>query len=158
MTIPQNEYKKENGVFCTSAPTALAAAVKSLFALPCIPNTDTKPSAIKRVGTESGTADKASKKRLPGKMRFAVKKAAASPNATAIPVDTAAIFIVYQAGRITDTRENGEALCAPLAKGVRAAPKASKKNAQSRTKIATLPAAAMRRKALNNIVTLPINR
>ena len=157
MTIPQNEYKKENGAFCTSAPAALAAAVRSLFALPCIPNTDTKPSAIKRVGTESGTADKASKKRLPGKVRFAVKKAAASPKATAMPVDTAAIFIVYQAGRITDTRENGEELCA-AAKGVRAAPKASKKNAQSKTKIATLPAAAMRRKALNNIVILPINR
>ena len=157
MTIPQNEYKKENGVFCTSAPAALAAAAKSLFALPCIPNTDTKPSAIKRVGTESGTADKASKKRRPGKVRFAVKKAAASPNATAIPVDTAAIFIVYQAGRITDTRETGEALCA-AAKGVRAAPKASKKNAQSRIKIAMFPAAAVRRKALNSIVILPINR
>ena len=157
MTIPQNEYKKENGVFCTSAPAAFAAAVKSLFALPCIPNTDTKPSAIKRVGTESGTADKASIKRLPGKVRFAVKKAAASPNATAIPVDTAAIFIVYQAGRTRDTRENEEELCT-AAKGVRAAPKASKKNVQSRTKIATLPAAAMRRKALDNMVILPINR
>ena len=158
MTIPQNEYKKESGAFCTSAPAALAATVRSLFALPCIPNTDTKPSAIKRVGTESGTADKASKKRLPGKVRFAVKKAAASPKMTAMPVDTAAIFIVYQAGRTTDTRGKEETLCAPLAKGVRAAPKASKKNAQSKTKIATLPAATMRRKALNSIVTLPINR
>ena len=62
-----------------------------------MPNTATKPSAMISDGTHSGTAESERIKRFPGKLLFAVKKAAPMPTAAAVSVEKNAIAWVGSA-------------------------------------------------------------
>ena len=64
-----------------------------------MPNTATKPSAMISDGTHSGTAESERIKRFPGKLLFAVKKAAPMPTAAAVSVEKNAIARVRSAVR-----------------------------------------------------------
>ena len=64
-----------------------------------MPNTATKPSAMTSGGTHSGTAESERIKRFPGKLLFAVKKAAPMPTAAAVSVEKNAIAWVGLAVR-----------------------------------------------------------
>ena len=64
-----------------------------------MPNTATKPSAMISDGTHSGTAESERIKRFPGKLLFAVKKAAGMPIAAAVSVEKNAMARVRSAVR-----------------------------------------------------------
>ena len=80
--IPENEYRNVKSGFCEPE-----MCLKIELSVPENPKKDTKPSATRRAGIQSGTEESESRNFFPKKFLFAVKKALEIPIKSAITVE-----------------------------------------------------------------------